>query len=301
MTIRARMLTMAVLAAGLAGLVVGGCASTAAPRQTAAPAPEASVAAPPAPEDEVSSGLEEYHRYHHGGVVRFIALSLDTLAVAPEQRQAIERVRRDLRVAMEPTRMAEAALLTTLADEVGQSTVDSAKVEGAAGEVAATVPQRREAIATSLNQLHDVLTPPQRATLTDKIEAHLVVWQQQNLDGGPPDRPGGHLGELTADLGLTGEQAANFRTAMASREPHPGFDNERTVSDLRAFADAFRRDTFDARAMALPFDARVVGWGAVHLARVVEAMAPILNDEQRALLQQKLRDHATDAAAGGES
>ena len=54
--------------------VAAGCGgNTASSRPPVAPAPAGAGA------DEYASGLTEHHRYHHGGVTLFIAMSLDTL------------------------------------------------------------------------------------------------------------------------------------------------------------------------------------------------------------------------------
>lgn len=68
--------------------------ASAAPAEAAAPAP-APEAAGPSPEDEESSAnLGEHHRHHHhGGVVMFIAMTLDSLSVSPEQQAAVEKSR----------------------------------------------------------------------------------------------------------------------------------------------------------------------------------------------------------------
>jgi hypothetical protein len=63
---------------------------------------------------------------------------------------------------------------------------------------------------------------------------------------------------------------------------------------LHAFSEAFRSETFNARKLITgrDLDARVARWGATHLAHFVEVALLMLTSEQRALLAQRLRDHA---------
>lgn len=75
----------------------------------------------------------------------------------------------------------------------------------------------------------------------------------------------------------------------------PRLDPQEIAAHLRAFGDAFRGETFDARALATgpTANAHLAGWGAAHLANVVETVSPILTPDQRAAFAQKLREHAT--------
>ncbi|HEX3854165.1 MAG TPA: periplasmic heavy metal sensor, partial [Polyangiaceae bacterium] len=139
------------------------------------------------------AGLREHHRYHHhGGVTLFIAMSLDTLGVSPEQRAAVEKIRTDLHAGMQPAVAADQNLVSTLADGLGSSSLDPAKVDAAVARVAAASAAVRAATADALNQLHATLNPAQRAALVDKVESHWAVWQRSNA---------GEQKKVTADEG----------------------------------------------------------------------------------------------------
>jgi Spy/CpxP family protein refolding chaperone len=288
----------AVKVALLLAAVSAGCHAT-----TTAPPP--ATAATAATDDE-SSALMEHHRYHHGGVARFIAMSLDTIGVSPEQQSGIEKIQADLRVEMQPVREAEHDLLMTLADGLGDTGFDAAKVDDAVGRVSLAATGVHDAAAKTLNELHDVLTPGQRVALVDKVEAHWTVWRDENDgDTAPLVRPDrGHLAALTNELGLTPDQVEKIRARLAdSGKTVPPLDRQEVTAQLRAFGAAFCADNFDARNFAtkLPTDTRLVGWGAGHLARVVETMSPILTPAQRATFAQTLRAHAGHSAGEGNS
>jgi Spy/CpxP family protein refolding chaperone len=282
-----RMTKTAVLAllAAMAAVGCGGSTAGAPPAATAASASE----------DDTSAGLVEHHRYHHhGGVTLFIAMSLDTLGVSPEQHAAVEKIRTDLHARMESARLAEQNLLTSLADGAAAGSVDATKVDAAIVQLNVAVASVHDGSADALDALHAVLTPAQRAALVDKVESHWAVWRSANVDD-PVHPAADQLAAFAADLDLTPDQVDRMRAALgATTKAAPQFDPQPITTHLRAFGDAFRSETFQARALTTASDANthLVGWGAARLAHFVETVSPLLTPEQRALLAQRLREHA---------
>jgi hypothetical protein len=74
------------------------------------------------------------------------------------------------------------------------------------------------AVADSINQLHATPTPPQRAALIGKVEAHFDVWRQANSADGPveKDAHGGQLASLKKELGLSSDQIEKIRAGLTS-------------------------------------------------------------------------------------
>jgi Spy/CpxP family protein refolding chaperone len=278
----------------LASVAVTACGG-AAPNH---PPATASSSVHPDEDDDATAGLMEHHRHHHhGGVTLFIAMSLDTLGVSPEQQAAVEKIRTDLHARMEPARMAEQNLVIALADGIAAGTIDAGKVDTAVQQLAAAAATVHDASADALNQLHDVLTPPQRAALVDKVRAHWAVWQKANAEEAAGTKPeGGRLATLTTDLGLTPDQVTQMRAALADpTKAVPGLDLQDIDSHLTTFGSAFVADKFDARTLttASGANAHLVGWGGAHMAHFVEAVGPFLTPEQRIKLAQHLREHAS--------
>jgi Spy/CpxP family protein refolding chaperone len=268
----------------------GGCGGSAGQQ------PPASAASAPA--DDVAAGLMEHHRYHHhGGLTLFIAMSLDTLGIPPEERVTVEKIRADLHTRMEPARVAEQSLLTSLADGVAAGSIDAAAVDAGVARVVAAAEAVHDASVDALNQLHGVLSPPERAALVDKVEAHWAVWQKANPDetgAGQADRT--DLGRLTADLELRSDQVDTIRANLGTgMKDLPKIDAPEVEAHLRAFDAAFRSDSFDAKALPAGgrANAHLVGWGAARMARVVESISPVLTPDQRTALAERLREHAS--------
>jgi len=250
----------------------------------------ASNSAPPATaatlDDDEVAGLLEHHRYHHhGGVTLFIAMSLETLGVSPEQSAVVEKIRDNLNADMEAARQAEQVLVATLADGLKSGRFDSGKVDAALVNVTAAAAQVDTGSTDALNQLHAALTPAQREALIDKVEAHWAVWKRANGgDPEPRDRRGVQLAILESDLALTPDQTTKIRAALADdMKGVPPLDQQRVSAHLRAFGDAFQADSFDAKTVKTgqAADEQLVRWGAVHLVHVIESMSAVLTADQR--------------------
>ena len=99
---------------------------------TAATATTATATAVSPEDEEAAADLSEHHRHHHhGGVTMFIAMSLDSLGVSPEQAADIEKIQGDLFAKMEPAHVAEQNVLNVLADGIAAGKIDDAKVDAA--------------------------------------------------------------------------------------------------------------------------------------------------------------------------
>jgi Spy/CpxP family protein refolding chaperone len=106
------------------------------------------------------------------------------------------------------------------------------------------------------------------------------------------------------DLTLTPDQVDKIRASQAeAMNVVPRFDSQEIAVHVRAFGDAFRAQTFDAKALTTggPATAHMVGWGAARMARFIASVSPALTPEQRGKLAQILRQHANHnpSANGG--
>jgi Spy/CpxP family protein refolding chaperone len=294
------------------GAVLTGC------RSSAASGPPATQATGTAVDDEVAADLSEHHRHHHhGGITKFISMSLDSLGVSPDQREAVQGIQADLEAKMERARTAEQGLVLALADGVAAGTVDRARVDVALAQVASAAAEVHDATADSLNRLHVILTPAERAALVDKVEAHWNVWKGANAvaetnDGtssAPPHgqndaKPAGagHLAILAKELNLTQEQVERIRSNLATEMKLTAtrFDPREVETCMQAFGAAFKEETFDAKTLRQvgSANAMLAGWGAIRMAQFYEAVIPALTPDQRTSLAGMLREHANHSSAG---
>lgn len=268
----------------------GGCGSRSS-SPPAAPGAATEVtsarAAPQTGEDEAGATLVDHHRHHHGGVAMFLVMSLDVLGVSDQQRGAITKIQQDLALELEPVHAAQGSVLSILADGVAAGAVDKAKVDAAIANVdATTAASGKTATAEALNQLHAVLSPPQRKALVEKLQAHWQVWQDANAEAGAP-------AAVASDLGLSADQVSRIRAAVqtSSTDATKSFDRARADSRLNDFGTAFQGEAFDAETLTGP-TADLAGQGLRRMARLYEAAAPVLTPDQRTKAAARLRVHA---------
>lgn len=285
---------------GLALVATLGQAAASAHATQASPQTTASSAstptAPPA-DDQAASELKDHHRHHHhGGVVQFVAMSLDTLGADDAKRPQIEKLQGDLHAQMAPAREAEKNLLQTLADGVAAGAIDKGKVEANITKVTTAADAVHAASRETLNRLHAILSPAERAALVDKVQAHWEVWHQVNHEEELAGREhAGRLAGLAQELTLTPNQAdkisAALHTAIASRPTQ--FDPKQGEAHVQAFSTAFAGDTFDAKSITSNTGAHIAGHGAARMALFYETVAPLLTSDQRTKLAEHLREHAS--------
>jgi Spy/CpxP family protein refolding chaperone len=278
-------------------------AAALAPAGTAWAQGEAADATPPA------IGAEGHHGHRPFGMLR-MAEQLDSLG--PDQRTAIEQIATNQRASLTPLRQADAAVLTTLAQQVESGAIDrsalapSVQAREAAGLAARGV--HRDA----LQKLHDTLTPDQRSQLVDALEARARNAHGAWADGGAPGAHRGRLGALGERLGLSPEQRqqilANFRAerAAGAQANEAGAANaagagqgagahaQHTGARL-AWLESFRGDAFQAGAMSatdLSQAQAAIDRRADRIEDWMQAAVPVLTPAQRATLAAHLRQRA---------
>jgi Spy/CpxP family protein refolding chaperone len=223
--------------------------------------------------------MKEHRHAHRGGLVG-AALKLDSLTA--EQRASIESMVQQRKTASTPARQADALVLTALAQQVEQARIDP---QG----LAPTLSAEQSAAATetavdrdTLNRLHAVLTPAQRAQLVDRIEAARGEHPQKRGD----EKNKGRFGH---GLDLTPEQRAQIAANLTAN--HPAGDATGPNGQRGKLLEAFRGDSFDASAFV------EVHSPGEHMERLAAAMVPVLSPSQRATFASHLRTRASHESA----
>jgi Spy/CpxP family protein refolding chaperone len=219
----------------------------------------------------------------HGHRMGLIEDALALGSLTPEQRTAIEQLAQTRHTAEIPVRHADAQVLTVLAQQVEQASINrqalapSVQVRDSAAAAAHTVQ------LDTLQKLHDLLTPAQRGQLVDAVEG------QSRGHGGEGRR--GHLAEVAKELGLTDQQkqqiASNLHAEWAAQGDAGRHGDHRGAG--KAWLEAFRGDAFNANASgANPnFERR-----ADRMEDLFAAAVPVLSPAQRAQLATHLRARA---------
>jgi len=247
--------------------------------------------------EQAAAELREHHRHHNqGGVTQFIAMSLDTLGAAEAKRPQIETIQSDLYACMTPAREVEKSLLTDLASGVAAGQIDEAGVDATIARLGPAAGAAHACAASSLNHLHALLSPIERAALVDKVQAHYEVWRQVNheAEAGGQEK-GGRLAELADELNLTPDQVSQMSNELRLKFAGPRtsvFEPKQAEAHLRAFETAFASETFDARLITANANGHLASHGARRMALFYETVTPLLTPEQRTTLAAHLRQHA---------
>jgi Spy/CpxP family protein refolding chaperone len=237
-----------------------------------------------------ASSHEGHHKGHRMGLVG-AALKLDSLT--PAQRSAIEQLEQTRRTAEVPVRQADAQVLTVLAQQVEQASINRAALAPtvSARESAATA--ARNVDLDTVQKLHDILTPAQRGQLVDGIEAHF----QAHVGGGKRDGGAGHEGRfagIAKKLGITDAQKAqimaNFKAERQAEGITPGQHPDFKTAG-KAWLDSFRADAFNASASA-PNGTQMMDRRANKMEDLLTAAVPVLTPSQRSELATHLRARA---------
>jgi Spy/CpxP family protein refolding chaperone len=251
-------------------------------------------------DDPATDGIRDHHRHHHGGVSQFIALSIETLGVSPDQKAKLQAVQDQLKGQIEPAHQASRQLITIVADGVAAGQVDRAKVDAQLAVLASAAATASDASTTALNQLHSILDQGQRAALVDKVEANWHIWRDVNHEekAGSPDR-NDRLADFAQDTGLSADQTSKIAAALAAAGDDPASQLDPAEMDqyLKTFRSAFVGDTFDAKSLgsANQMSAHVARAGAGRMAHFYEVVTPLLTPDQRTKVAGHLRDRLNPA------
>jgi Spy/CpxP family protein refolding chaperone len=245
------------------------------------------------------------HSHERGGLIR-LAEQLDSLR--PDQRTTIQQIAATQRAATAPLRRADAAVLTTLAQQVEAGAIDrSALATGVQARESAGL-AARAAHQESLQKLHDALTADQRNQLVDALEARMQGPRGAG-DGGAAFGRAGRLAAFEQRLGLTPAQEeqirSNFRAQRAADGASPpdgggGFRAAR-AGRFKTWLEAFRADDFHANALSaadMSHVQAVLEHRADRFEDWMQAAVPVLTASQRTSLAEHLRRRAAHESQG---
>jgi Spy/CpxP family protein refolding chaperone len=231
-----------------------------------------------------------HHKGHRMGLVG-AALKLDSLT--PAQRTAIEQLAQTRRTAEVPVRQADAQVLTVLAQQVEQASINRAALAPTVSARETAAVAARNVDLDTVQKLHDLLTPAQRGQLIDGMEASFQGHAQGHADAGAGGHRGGRLGMIAKKLGLTDQQKAQIASNLRAERQAEGTPAQRP--DFRgagkAWLDSFRGDAFNASASAANVPA-MMEHRANRMEDLMTAAVPVLTPAQRSELANHLRTRA---------
>jgi Spy/CpxP family protein refolding chaperone len=241
----------------------------------------------------------EAHGHHGHGHMGLVGAALKLDSLTPAQRTAIEQLAQTRKAAEVPVRQADAQVLTVLAQQVEQASINKQALAPTVGAKESAALAARNVDLDTAQKLHDLLTPAQRSQLVDGIEAHF-----QGSGGPGKGGPGpheGHLGMIAKKLGITDQQKqqifANLRAEQQGQpDAGPHGDHTLVAAAGKAWIESFRGDTFNATASAANMP-QGMDHRADRMEDLLVAAVPVLTPAQRAQLASHLRTRAAHEAA----
>jgi Spy/CpxP family protein refolding chaperone len=225
-------------------------------------------------------------KHHHGHRAGLVGEALKVDSLTPEQRAGVQELAVERRSARTPVRQADARVLSQLAQEVEQASIDAQALAPSLSAESTAAVAESAAEKDTLNRLHALLTPAQRNQLVDRVENEFAKAHQGPRAGHRGGEGWGHK------LGLTPEQksqiAANLRAernggAPDGQDSAPRADQRGKIRDA---LEAFRGDSFDPGALVH------VEHGGERAEMLARAMVPVLTPAQRKALAESFRKRA---------
>jgi len=239
--------------------------------------------AEPAPAEEIMSPAADKH-----GGRRMFERALEQVELRPEQQKAINELKDEAEERHEPVKAAKRELMNAAADQVEAGKIDRCELDPQIEKVAAAKAQAHPGDRAAFEKLHSILDKDQRAKFVDALkrgwEAHRQAHDPTKL-----------ADKMARELGLTEEQKGKVQqilTGLHEVSEALGTHEEHRERWSRVL-DAFKGDHFvmDEVAPAEDVAGMMKRKMAGHL-WAAEALLPVLNKDQRALLAEKLRGKA---------
>ena len=264
---------------------------------------------------QANTNAKAEHEDHHGVPFFGAALALDDLT--PQQRTKLESIRTGVESQGASRKAAMKQLGDLFAKALDDGKLDEAAASAQIDALAQAVDAEKPSLAKALDDLHAILTPTQRAEVVARMHAHHGKHEgkgdakgdgkdeqgekdeHEAKGGGEGMHDGMHLRmkQLADDLALTPEQRAAYKDKL-SNGPRPlEAEHDAIRAQMKAVADAFVSDGFDAKALDVgKYAAPMAKAFATRIERFVAVSIEILDPGQRAKLAAKVRERTAKMA-----
>ena len=241
--------------------------------------------------------------FAHMGKLKKAMKKLDLRA---DQRVAVESLAKDMKAKAAPIRKLRQQAIKELAAGVRAGKIDKARAQQLMAQAKSQAEALKPEFQTALNKLHSILDAKQRAQLVDLLKKKRGEKFSKMRGMGGKHR--GKMQKMAKELGLTDAQKdqiqdvmyAQFkknRGEMRAKRGEMRAKWGQRKADMKAAAEAFKSDSFDARSLAAfqhrPGFAKQKGQRMIAFS---EAVLPILTAEQREKLATMIEKRASRKA-----
>ena len=282
-----------------ASLAIGGCASAGSSIEA-----DENVASNPEAVSGADSNAKHEMRGMHGHPL--IGAALKELDLTAEQRKTIEASVENMHTGQ---RDQMKAFHKALADQVRAGKIDEAALKAQAGDMEKAKTEHRAAVVKAVETLHATLTPAQRTQLVTFVKERMEEKQahmqdrpehgkkhgkdgKAGKDGEAHGRRGGPMMFMLHGIELRDDQKTAIEAAMPPKPEKDADDREAKFAEHKARMDAaleaFKADKFDATTALPEHDGKHPM--AEHFVKMLQAVVPILDADQRAELAKRVEE-----------
>lgn len=243
------------------------------------------VANAAAPVEDVMSPADD----KHAGARRVFERALRDVELRPDQIKAVEELKSEAKKRHEPAKAAKRELMKAVADQIEAGKIDRCALGPQIDKVASAKAQAHPGDRAAFEKLHSILDRDQRSTFVDALKEH---WQSHRQRY----EPAALADKMTRELGLSEEQKSKVEKVLTGlRDISQALGvHEEHAEKWSKILEAFKSDRFvlDEIAPAEDVEAKMKNRIEAHL-WAAEAVIPILDKDQRALLAKKIREKAS--------
>jgi Spy/CpxP family protein refolding chaperone len=227
----------------------------------------------------------------HDGALGMFTAAAGELNLSPQQQQAVDAIKADLRSKAAPVREAKAKLSTALAEGVAKGSLDPQALAAPVSALSLAVEAFKPALQDGINRLHATLDEGQRERLVALIQERAEERRDAFSEGGGIEGRGmrGRMKKIAAELDLSRDQIQSIRSSFrAEREAHTGKASGMMAkrgevrAHLQKLGEAFKGDSFDARALDAGKELPAMATRrAERASRMLSIVTPVLSPSQR--------------------
>ncbi|MBX3207102.1 MAG: Spy/CpxP family protein refolding chaperone [Labilithrix sp.] len=224
----------------------------------------------------------------HSGARKVFEKALADVELRPEQEEAVGKLKAEAKERHAPVREARRGLMLAVAEQIEKGKIDRCALAPEIKKVASAMAEARPGDREAMEKLHSILDPDQRTRFVDALKRHWESHQKSFDAAAMTDK-------ISRELDLTDDQKDKVRHILSGlkeiAEAEPAHAEHRAL--WSRILEAFKGDHFDLDEVAPSKDVaekttkRIEGhlWAA-------EALLPVLTEQQRGVLADKLRSKA---------
>ena len=225
----------------------------------------------------------------HAGARRMFERALEGLELRPSQWKALDELRMDADQRYAPVKSAKRGLMMALADQVEQGKIDRCELAPRVEWVASAKSKAHPGDRAALQRMHSILDKQQRGRFVGSLREQWRSYQQMMSAESVVER-------MDRELRLTEEQETKLRGIVSGLLEIADIAHAPARERWTRILDAFEGDDFaldEVAPMEQDLEEKYTRMLGGHL-WAAEVVVPVLDEKQRGMLAEKMREKARD-------